>query len=168
MGGMTLTEKILQSHLHRGTLERGKEAAIRVDQALINDTGGTQICLQFEALGLPAFRVPLTVIYCDHNAYHLDQRYADDHRFLQSAAARFGAVLARAGSGICHQIHRERFAAPGKVLLGCDSHTPTAGGLGMFAVAQGGMDVTLALAAGHLNLPAKAAPVPGKFGRTRC
>lgn len=150
-----LTAKILREHLLSGRLEPGEEIAIRIDQTLTQDATGTMAYLQFEQMGKPRLRTELSVSYVDHNTLQTGFENADDHRYLQSAAARFGAYFSRPGNGICHQIHLERFGIPGKTLLGSDSHTPTGGGLGMLAIGAGGLDVAVAMAGGpfHLNFP---------------
>jgi aconitate hydratase len=152
--GMSVTEKILREHLVAGTLQPGSEIAIRVDQTLTQDATGTMAFLQFEAMGLDRVRNELAVSYVDHNTIQVGFENADDHRYLQSAAARFGAVFSRPGNGVCHQLHLERFAAPGRTLLGSDSHTPTAGGLGMLAIGAGGLDVAVAMGGGPFYLAA--------------
>ncbi len=148
----TLTAAILADHLVEGRPSPGEEIALRVDQVLTHDALGGLVLLQFASLGIERIRVPLAVVYADHNVFQTDPRMSRDHRFLLSAARRFGAYYARPGTGICHQVHLERFARPGTVLLGSDSHTPTAGGLGTFAVGAGGLDVTMALAGGPLRI----------------
>jgi aconitate hydratase len=145
MGG-TLTEKIIADHLVAGRLVPGEEIAVRVDQTLTQDATGTMVYMQFEALGLDRVRTKLSVSYIDHNTLQTDPRNADDHRYLQSAAARYGVYFSRPGNGICHQVHLERFVVPGQTLIGSDSHTPTAGGAGMLAIGAGGMDVAAAMA----------------------
>jgi aconitate hydratase len=120
---------------------------------LTHDALGTLVFLQFAALGIPRIKVDLAVTYADHNVFQVDNRMTRDHRFIGVAARKFGAYYSRPGAGICHQVHLERFAAPGKVLLGSDSHTPTAGGLGMVAIGAGGLDVTAALAGGPYRIP---------------
>jgi len=144
--GLTLTEKILKNHLVEGELTKGEEIAIKIDQTLTQDATGTMAYLQFEAIGIPRVRTELSVSYVDHNTIQGDFRNADDHRFLQSVAAKFGVTFSRPGNGICHQLHLERFARPGKTLLGSDSHTPTSGGVGMIAMGSGGLDVAAAMA----------------------
>ncbi len=144
--GLTATEKILNSHLIRGEMVSGSQIAIQIDQTLTQDATGTMACLEFEAMGIPGVKTELSVSYVDHNLLQSDFRNADDHRFLQSFAARHGIHFSRPGNGICHQVHLERFAAPGKTLLGSDSHTPTAGGCGMLAIGAGGLDVAMAMA----------------------
>ncbi len=150
-----LTAKILKEHLLSGRLEPGEEIAIRIDQTLTQDATGTMAYLQFEGMGVPRIRTELSVSYIDHNTLQAGFENADDHRYLQTAAARFGVYFSRPGNGICHQVHLERFGVPGKTLLGSDSHTPTGGGLGMLAIGAGGLDVAVAMAGGpfHLNVP---------------
>ncbi len=143
--GLTLTEKILDDHLVDGVLEPGNEIGIEIDQVLTQDTTGTMVWLQFEALDLDEVQTELAAQYCDHQTYQFDFKNSDDHRFLRSAAGKYGAYFSRPGNGICHQVHKERFAAPGKTLLGSDSHTPTPGGLGELAIGAGGIDVSVAM-----------------------
>jgi len=143
--GRNVTQKILTEHLVSGNLTPGTEIAVRIDQTLTQDATGTMAYLQFEAMGLDRIRNELAVSYVDHNTVQIGPENADDHAYLQSAAARFGAVFSRPGNGICHQLHLERFGAPGKTLLGSDSHTPTAGGLGMLGIGAGGLDVAAAM-----------------------
>lgn len=142
----SVTEALLLEHLAEGELIPGHEIAIRIDHTLTQDATGTLAWLQLEALGLERVRNELAVSYVDHNMLQTGFENADDHRFLQTAAARFGAHFSRPGNGICHQVHLERFAAPGKTLLGSDSHTPTSGGMGMLAIGGGGLDVAMAMA----------------------
>ncbi|WP_312910674.1 aconitate hydratase [Natronosalvus caseinilyticus] len=143
--GQTLTEKILDDHLVEGNLETGEEIGIEIDQVLTQDTTGTMVWLQFEAMGLDEVQTELAAQYCDHQTYQFDFKNTDDHRFLRSAAGTYGAHFSRPGNGICHNVHRENFAAPGKTLLGSDSHTPTPGGLGELAIGAGGIDITVAM-----------------------
>ncbi|ELZ11967.1 aconitate hydratase [Halovivax asiaticus JCM 14624] len=143
--GQTLTEKILEDHLVEGDLETGEEIGIEIDQVLTQDTTGTMVWLQFEAMGLDEVQTEIAAQYCDHQTYQFDFKNTDDHRFLRSAAGTYGAHFSRPGNGICHNVHRENFAAPGKTLLGSDSHTPTPGGLGELAIGAGGIDVTVAM-----------------------
>jgi len=143
--GQTLTEKILDDHLVEGELETGEEIGIEIDQVLTQDTTGTMVWLQFEAMGLDNVQTELAAQYCDHQTYQFDFKNTDDHRFLRSAAGTYGAHFSRPGNGICHNVHRENFAAPGKTLLGSDSHTPTPGGLGELAIGAGGIDITVAM-----------------------
>ena len=153
--GQTVTEKILSEHLADGELEVGEEIGIDIDQVLTQDTTGTLVWLQFEALGLDEVQTELAAQYCDHQTYQFDFKNSDDHRFLRSAAGTFGAHFSRPGNGICHNVHRENFAAPGKTLLGSDSHTPTPGGLGQLAIGSGGLDVAVAMGGGpyYIEMP---------------
>ncbi|WP_435098924.1 aconitate hydratase [Halarchaeum sp. P4] len=146
--GQTLTEKILDDHLVEGELETGEEIGIEIDQVLTQDTTGTMVWLQFEALELDEVQTELAAQYCDHQTYQFDFKNTDDHRFLRSAAGTYGAYFSRPGNGICHQVHKENFAAPGKTLLGSDSHTPTPGGLGELAIGAGGLDIAVAMGGG--------------------
>ncbi|WP_422448423.1 aconitate hydratase [Thermoanaerobacterium sp. DL9XJH110] len=143
---MNLTRKIISKHLVEGNMVPGEEIAIKIDQTLTQDATGTMAYLEFEAMGIPRVKTELSVSYVDHNTLQTGFENADDHRFLQSAAAKFGVYFSRPGNGICHQVHLERFGVPGKTLLGSDSHTPTAGGLGMLAIGAGGLDVAMAMA----------------------
>lgn len=147
----SLARRIIAEHLVSGDMIPGKEIGIRVDQALSHDLA-VLAWQQFETMGLPRVRTELAVVYTDHNTLQTDFRNADDHRYLQSVAARYGAFYSRAGNGICHQVHLERFAVPGKTLVGTDSHTPTAGGIGSLAVGVGGLDVAVAMGGGALYL----------------
>lgn len=144
--GKTLCYKILSEHLIKGRLEKGSEIEIRVDQTLTQDATGTMAYLQFEALGLDKVKSELSVSYVDHNTIQVGYENYDDHEYLRTVAAKKGVVYSRCGNGICHQVHLERFASPGKTLIGSDSHTPTAGGVGSFAFGAGGLDVALAMA----------------------
>ena len=144
--GKTLCYKILSSHLLKGSLEKSKEIEIRVDQTLTQDATGTMAYLQFEALGLDRVKTELSVSYVDHNTIQVGFENFDDHEYLRTVAAKKGVIYSRCGNGICHQVHLERFASPGKTLIGSDSHTPTAGGVGSFAFGAGGLDVALAMA----------------------
>ena len=152
--GSSLTYKILQEHLMEGTLSAGSSIAIRIDQTLTQDATGTMAYLQFEAMGLDRVQNELAVSYVDHNTIQVGFENADDHRYLQSVAARYGIVFSRPGNGICHQVHLERFGVPGKTLLGSDSHTPTGGGLGMIAIGAGGLDIAVAMGGGAFHLVA--------------
>ena len=142
----TVAYKILQNHLLSGKLEPGEEIAIRIDQTLTQDATGTMAYLQFEAMGVDRVKTELSVSYIDHNMLQTDFRNPDDHKYLMSVAKRYGIWLSKPGNGICHQVHVERFAKPGKTLLGSDSHTPTSGGVGMIAIGAGGLDVAAAMA----------------------
>jgi len=144
--GENLTYKILKGHCVEGEPRPGRSFAIRIDQTLTQDATGTVAYLQFEAMDVARVRTELSVSYVDHNTLQTGFENADDHRYLQGVAARYGIVFSRPGNGICHQVHLERFGAPGKTLLGSDSHTPTAGGLGMIAIGVGGQDVACAMA----------------------
>jgi aconitate hydratase len=143
--GLTLTEKILDDHLVDGELTPGEEIGIEIDQVLAQDTTGTMVWLQFEAMDLDEVQTELAAQYCDHQTYQFDFKNTDDHRFLRSAAGKFGAHFSRPGNGICHNVHKENFAAPGKTMLGSDSHTPTPGGMGELAIGAGGIDVSVAM-----------------------
>jgi aconitate hydratase len=149
--GMNLARKILSEHMLGGSLEAGKEISLRIDQTLTQDATGTMAYLQFEAMGIPRVKTRLSVSYVDHNTLQAGFENADDHRFLQSIAAKYGLYFSRPGNGICHQVHLERFGAPGETLLGSDSHTPTGGGLGMIAIGAGGLDVAVAMGGGPFN-----------------
>ncbi|WP_458186914.1 aconitate hydratase [Haladaptatus sp. NG-WS-4] len=153
--GQTLTEKILDDHLVEGELETGEEIGIEIDQVLTQDTTGTLVWLQFEALELDEVQTEIAAQYCDHQTYQFDFKNTDDHRFLRSAAGTFGAHYSRPGNGICHNVHKENFAAPGKTMLGSDSHTPTPGGLGELAIGSGGLDVAVAMGGGpyYIEMP---------------
>jgi aconitate hydratase len=153
--GQNLTRKILADHLVSGELTPGSEIGVRVDQTLTQDATGTMAYLQFEAMGIPRVRTKLSVSYVDHNMLQTGFENADDHRFLQSVAARYGIYFSRPGNGICHQVHLERFSSPGDTLLGSDSHTPTSGGAGMLAIGAGGLDVAVAMGGGpfHVTMP---------------
>src|SRR5207253_1552664 len=133
----------------------GDEIGITADQILLTDTNGTLAFLQFEALGFPHVRPPRVVTYIDHNVYQFDSRNSDDHRYLQTASRRYGAVFSKPGNGICHQVHLESFSAPGQTLLGTDSHTPLCGAAGMLAIGAGGLDVAVAMGGGphYLTMP---------------
>jgi len=144
--GRTLTEKILREHLVEGDFTPGGRIGLRIDQTLTQDATGTMACLEFEAIGVDRVRTELSVSYVDHNMIQEDYRNPDDHRYLGDVAARYGMVFSPPGNGICHQLHVERFARPGRTLLGSDSHTPTSGGVGMLAMGAGGLDVALAMA----------------------
>jgi len=152
--GATLTYKILREHLVEGELQAGKGIAIRIDQTLTQDATGTMAYLQFESLGLDRVKNELAVSYVDHNTIQVGYENADDHKYLQSVAQKYGIVFSRPGNGICHQVHLERFGTPGKTLLGSDSHTPTGGGLGMIAIGAGGLDIAVAMGGGSFHLVA--------------
>ena len=152
--GLSLTQKIIREHLTGGDPSvPGSEIGIRIDQVITPDATGVLCYLQFESMGLERVRVKRAVAYADHVVYHFDAKNAADHRYLQTAAHKYGSWFSLPGNGICHQVHQERFAVPGDTLLGSDSHTPTAGGLGMLAIGAGGLDVTVALGGGPYWLP---------------
>jgi aconitate hydratase len=144
--GKNLFEKILAQHLISGNLVPGEEIGIRIDQTLTQDATGTMAYMQFEAMNIPKVKTELSVSYIDHNTIQIGFENADDHRYLQSVAQKYGIVFSRAGNGICHQVHLERFGKPAKTLIGSDSHTPTCGALSMIAIGAGGLDVALAMA----------------------
>ena len=146
--GLSLTHKILRDHLVSGKLKAGEEIGIKIDQTLTQDATGTMAYLQFEAMGLPTVRTELSVSYVDHNMLQTGFENADDHVYLRTVAAKHGILFSKPGNGICHQVHLERFAAPGKTLLGSDSHTPTSGGMGSLAIGAGGLDVAVAMGGG--------------------
>ncbi|MFX1375809.1 MAG: aconitate hydratase [Promethearchaeota archaeon] len=150
--GKTLTEKIIEQHLVEGKIEKGTDIAIKIDQTLTQDATGTMAYLQFEAIGIDRVQTELSVSYVDHNTLQTDFKNPDDHRYLQSIAAKYGLYFSRPGNGICHQVHLERFARPGKTLLGSDSHTPTGGGVGSIAIGAGGLDVAAAMAGESFRL----------------
>ncbi len=150
--GSTLTYKILKAHLVEGELIKGEPIGIKIDQTLTQDATGTMAYLEFEAMGLDKVKNELAVSYVDHNTVQVGFENADDHEYLRTVAAKKGVVFSRPGNGICHQVHLERFGAPGKTSLGSDSHTPTGGGLGMIAIGAGGLDVALAMAGRPFNL----------------
>lgn len=143
--GKNIVEKILEEHLVEGNLKEGEEIYISIDQVLTQDATGTMAYLQFEAMGLDRIQVPLAVSYVDHNTLQIDNKNPDDHIYLQTVAERYGAYFSRPGNGICHQVHLERFARPGATLLGSDSHTPTAGGIGSLAIGVGGLEIASAM-----------------------
>lgn len=165
--GLNLTYKILKNHLLDGELISGKEIGIRIDQTLTQDATGTMAYLQFEAMGIKRVKTELSVSYVDHNTLQEGFENADDHRYLQSVAAKYGIYFSRPGNGICHQVHLERFAKPGKTLLGSDSHTPTSGGMGMLAIGAGGIDVAVAMGGGAFYLIAPKVIKVNLTGRLR-
>jgi aconitate hydratase len=150
--GKSIVQKILEKHIIEGKWEPGKEIAITIDQTLTQDATGTMAYLQFEAMGASKVKTELSVSYVDHNTVQIGFENADDHKYLQTVAAKYGIIYSRAGNGICHQVHLERFGKPGKSLLGSDSHTPTGGGIGMIAIGAGGLDVAVAMAGGAFYL----------------
>ncbi|MBO7389507.1 MAG: aconitate hydratase [Oscillospiraceae bacterium] len=153
--GLGVAEKIIYSHLISGTVKKGSEIALHIDQTLTQDATGTMAYLQFEAMGIDRVRTEKSVAYIDHNMLQSGFENADDHRYIQTVAKKHGIWFSRPGNGICHQVHLERFAVPGKTLIGSDSHTPTAGGLGMLAFGAGGLDVAVAMGGGayYINMP---------------
>lgn len=153
--GKNLVQKIFESHRVSGTLEANGDLAISIDQTLTQDATGTMAYLQFEALGISRVKTRLSVSYVDHNMLQTGFENADDHRFLQTFAAKYGILFSKPGNGICHQVHLERFAKPGETLLGSDSHTPNAGAMGMIAIGAGGLDVAIAMGGGpyYLKMP---------------
>jgi aconitate hydratase len=153
--GRSLARQLIESHLVAGKAVAGEEIGLGVDQVLLTDTNGTMAFLQFEAMGFPRVRPARVVTYIDHNVYQFDSRNSDDHRYLQTASRRYGAVFSKPGNGICHQVHLESFSAPGQVLLGTDSHTPLCGAAGMLAIGAGGLDVAVAMGGGpyYLTMP---------------
>ena len=146
----TIAEKIIKAHLVEGKMEPGEEIGIKVDRVLMQDATGTMACLQFEALGIPKPKVEFAIAYVDHNILQTGFENPDDHRFLQAFCANHGIYFSKPGNGICHQVNLERFSIPSQVLLGSDSHTPTAGGAGMLGIGAGGLDVAVAMGGGAL------------------
>ena len=153
--GKSIVEKIIAAHLVSGKMISGNEVALRIDQTLTQDATGTMAYLEFETMKIPRVRTELSVAYVDHNTLQSGFENADDHRYLQSVAAKHGVYFSRPGNGICHQVHLERFGVPGKTLIGSDSHTPTAGGIGMLAFGAGGLDVAVAMGGGayYITMP---------------
>lgn len=150
--GKTLAYKILENHLLEGELRPGNEITIRIDQTLTQDSTGTMVYLQLEAMDVDRVKTELSVAYIDHNTLQTGFENADDHAFIKSVARRHGILFSKPGNGICHQLHLENFGVPGKTLLGSDSHTPTGGGIGMIAIGAGGLDVAVAMAKGAYTL----------------
>ena len=153
--GYTIAQKIIKAHLVSGEMIPGAEIGLRIDQTLTQDATGTMAYLALEAMDVPRVRTELSVAYIDHNTLQCGFENADDHRFIQTVARKYGVRFSRPGNGICHQVHLERFGKPGKTLIGSDSHTPTGGALGMLAMGAGGMDVAVAMAGGayYINMP---------------
>ena len=151
--GKSIAQKIIAAHLVDGEMQPGAEVGLRIDQTLTQDATGTMAYLEFEAMGIPRVRTELSVAYIDHNTLQNGFENADDHIFIRSIAKRVGVRYSRPGNGICHQVHLERFAAPGKTLIGSDSHTPTAGGIGCLAIGAGGLDVAVAMGGGAYYIP---------------
>lgn len=153
--GLNLAQKIIKEHLISGEMVAGNEISIRIDQTLTQDSTGTMAYLQFEAMGIPRVKTKKSVAYIDHNTLQAGFENADDHKYIQTVTSKHGVYFSRPGNGICHQVHLERFGIPGMTLLGSDSHTPTAGGLGMLAIGAGGLDVAVAMGGGpyYLTMP---------------
>ena len=153
--GLTIAQKIIKAHLVSGEMKAGEEIALRIDQTLTQDATGTMAYLEFEAIGIPRVRTELSVAYIDHNTLQSGFENADDHRYIQSVCKKHGIRFSRPGNGICHQVHLERFGIPGKTLIGSDSHTPTAGGIGMLAMGAGGLNVAVAMGGGeyYIKMP---------------
>jgi aconitate hydratase len=151
--GLSLARKLIESHLVAGKPVVGEEVGITIDQILLTDTNGNMSLLQFEAMGLPRVAQRRAVAYIDHNVYQFDSRNTDDHRYMQTAARKYGAVFSKPGNGICHQVHMETFSVPGETLLGSDSHTPLCGAAGMLAIGAGSLDVAVAMGGGPYFFP---------------
>ncbi len=152
--GLGVAQKILKSHMLSGSLNKGEELALRIDQTLTQDSTGTMAYLQFEALGIDRVKTKKSVAYIDHNMLQAGFENADDHKYIQTVAYKYGVAFSKPGNGVCHQVHIERFAVPGQTLLGSDSHTPTCGGLGMIAIGAGGLDVAAAMGGGAYYITA--------------
>ena len=169
--GYTIAQKIIKAHLVCGEMTPGKEIGLRIDQTLTQDATGTMAYLQFEAMGTERVKTELSVAYIDHNTLQSGFENADDHRYIQTVTKKHGIRFSRPGNGICHQVHLERFGKPGKTLIGSDSHTPTAGGIGMLGMGAGGLDVAVAMGGGtyyitmpriiHINLKGKLSDYVG-------
>ncbi len=153
--GFTIAQKIIKEHLVSGEMKVGEEIALRIDQTLTQDATGTMAYLEFESIGIERVRTKLSVAYIDHNTLQSGFENADDHRYIQSVAKKYGIRFSRPGNGICHQVHLERFGVPGMTLIGSDSHTPTAGGIGMLAMGAGGLNVAVAMGGGeyYIKMP---------------
>ena len=153
--GLTIAQKIIKEHLVCGEMKVGEEIGLRIDQTLTQDATGTMAYLQLEAMGIERVKTELSVAYIDHNTLQAGFENADDHRYIQTVAKKHGVRFSRPGNGICHQVHLERFGAPGKTLIGSDSHTPTAGGIGMLGMGAGGLDVAVAMGGGayYITMP---------------
>jgi len=153
--GLTIAQKIISAHLVEGNMTPGSQIALRIDQTLTQDATGTMAYLELEAMGIDRVKTELSVAYVDHNTLQSGFENADDHRYLQTVAAKYGVYFSRPGNGICHQVHLERFGKPGKTLIGSDSHTPTGGGIGMLAFGAGGLDVAVAMGGGayYITMP---------------
>jgi aconitate hydratase len=144
--GQNVAQKLISKHLVKGQMTPGEEIGIHIDQTLTQDATGTMVMLELEAMGLDRVKTDLSAQYVDHNLLQTDYKNADDHLFLRSACQKFGIWYSKAGNGVSHPVHMERFGIPGKTLLGSDSHTPAAGSLGMLAIGAGGLEVALAMA----------------------
>ncbi len=151
--GLTIAQKLIKSHLVEGEMVPGEEIGLKIDQTLTQDATGTMAYLEFEAMGVERVKTERSVAYIDHNTLQTGFENADDHRYIQSVTKKHGIYFSRPGNGICHQVHLERFGVPGKTLIGSDSHTPTAGGIGMLAMGAGGMDVAVAMGGGTYYIP---------------
>lgn len=151
--GLTLAQKLIQSHLVEGEMIPGTEIGLKIDQTLTQDATGTMAYLEFEAMGVDRVKTERSVAYIDHNTLQTGFENADDHRFIQTVTKKHGIYFSRPGNGICHQVHLERFGIPGKTLIGSDSHTPTGGGIGMLAMGAGGLDVAVAMGGGTYYIP---------------
>ena len=151
--GYTIAEKIIRAHLVSGEMKVGEEIGLRIDQTLTQDATGTMAYLEFESMGIPQVKTERSVAYVDHNTLQSGFENADDHKYIQTVAAKHGVYFSRPGNGICHQVHYERFGIPGKTLIGSDSHTPTGGGIGMLAIGAGGMDVAVAMGGEAYHIP---------------
>ncbi len=153
--GLNIAQKIIKNHLVTGEMTAGSEISIRIDQTLTQDSTGTMAYLQFEAVGIPRVKTKKSVAYIDHNTLQAGFENADDHKYIQTVAQKYGVYFSKPGNGICHQVHLERFGVPGMTLLGSDSHTPTGGGIGMLAIGAGGLDVAVAMGGGpyYLTMP---------------
>ena len=153
--GYTIAQKIIKAHLVCGEMQVGKEIGLKIDQTLTQDATGTMAYLQFEAMGIDRVKTELSVAYIDHNTLQAGFENADDHRYIQTVTKKHGIRFSRPGNGICHQVHLERFSKPGKTLIGSDSHTPTAGGIGMLGMGAGGLDVAVAMGGGtyYITMP---------------
>ena len=153
--GLSIAEKIIKNHLVTGEMVKGTDIGIRIDQTLTQDATGTMAYLEFETMGIDRVRTERSVAYIDHNTLQTGFENADDHRFIQTVCKKHGIYFSRPGTGICHQVHLERFGIPGKTLIGSDSHTPTGGGIGMLAIGAGGLDVAVAMGGGeyYITMP---------------
>ena len=153
--GLSIAQKIIRAHLVSGEMKTGSEIGLRIDQTLTQDATGTMAYLELEAMGIDRVKTEFSIAYIDHNTLQSGFENADDHRYIQSVTSKYGVYFSRPGNGICHQVHLERFGKPGKTLIGSDSHTPTAGGLGMLAFGAGGLDVAVAMGGGayYINMP---------------